>query len=79
MEWAIGPGAFDWRWVLAITILLSVLCLIVVIRSKTEWPAKIAWGIILLFPIVGPLMFAALFRPPPRLDESERLPRAPGA
>ena len=67
--WREGNG-FDWRWVLGISFLLSLLCLALLVRSRTPWYGKLAWAILVLFPVAGPLMYAALFRPPPRQDES---------
>ncbi|MCB1061327.1 MAG: PLDc_N domain-containing protein [Verrucomicrobiae bacterium] len=75
--WSTGEG-FDWRWVLGVSLALSLWCLFHLFRSTAPWHSKLVWTLLVLFPLVGPLMFAALFRPPSPQSKDLQAPPASG-
>ena len=59
--------------IIAFFYLFSIICLVKLWRKKTVIFAKLFWSFILLVPILGPVAYGALFKPPHPWKENEQV------
>ena len=60
-------------WLFWAALALSVVCVIHLWKySEGSVPRKLVWSAVMLFPIMGPLMYGAIYDAPSEQDEDSR-------
>ena len=59
---------------LGVSLAASVVCLVRLWRGRSRIPSKLAWSVVALMPLLGPLVFAMWHEPPDPSDPIDRPP-----
>ncbi|CAN0151080.1 unnamed protein product [Discosporangium mesarthrocarpum] len=61
-------------FLIAICVALGLGCLRGVLRSRAPLRPRLIWSVIVLIPVLGPLLYATIYRMPETQEESVRAP-----